>query len=95
MPPMQILSSTSRQDLLHLWHQALASPLGIIVVVSDFAGARSGLIAARKGSGEKDLFGISLIHSPYSPQTELWLIKRTPNGPADAGTLPVDLGEPD
>lgn len=95
MPPMPILSSTSRQDLLHLWHQALASPLGIIVVVSDFAGAKASLMTARKDSGEKDLFGISLLHSPYSPQTELWLIKKAKNGPADAGTLPVDLGESD
>ena len=59
-----------------MW-QAVASPLGIIVVVSNVLKAKAMLSRVRSESGDSALRALSFMPSPYSPRTELWLVKKT------------------
>ena len=70
------LPSSTRENLLSLMYQAIASPLGIIVVVSDVLEAKVRLGQVRKETGDSALRALSFIPSPYSPRTELWLVKK-------------------
>jgi hypothetical protein len=70
------LPAIQHENLLNLMYQAAASPLGIIVTVSDVHEAKARLSAIRKHNGDSALRALSFIPSPYSPRTELWLVKR-------------------
>ena len=59
-----------------LWYEALASPLGIVVKTDDPAGDARELYIFRKKLKDPDLETISIMTSPTSPDSELWLVKR-------------------
>jgi hypothetical protein len=78
-------------ELEALLYQALASPLGIVLVVSDFHLAQQRLYAARKGLGDPALNALAFRHSPQDPHTELWIVRNTaptflPERPTDEPT---------
>ena len=89
------LPSNTRENLLSLMYQALASPLGSIVVVSDVAEAKVRFGQVRKEHGDSALRALSFIPSPYSPRTELWLVKKAvKEQPAEDlldTSLPIDI----
>ena len=70
------LPTHTNENLLSLMYQALASSLGIIVVVSDVAEAKVRLGQVRRENGDSALRALSFLPSPYSPRTELWIVKR-------------------
>jgi hypothetical protein len=70
------LPTHTNENLLSLMYQAVASPLGIIVVVSDVIEAKVRLGQVRKENGDSALRALSFIPSPYSPRTELWIVKK-------------------
>lgn len=74
MPPP--LPSSQHEHLLSLMYQAIASPLGIIVVVSNVYEAKTMFSAVRKEHADSALRALSFLPSPYSPRTELWIVKR-------------------
>jgi hypothetical protein len=96
------LPMSLRENLLSLMYQAMDSPLGIIVVVSDVAEAKQAFQQVRKESGDSALRALSLISSPFAPETELWLVKNVQ--PQDVGrspleeeldtSLPIDIAQP-
>ena len=92
------LPTPTRENLLSLMYQALASPLGIIVVVSDVLEAKVRLGQVRKENGDSALRALSFIPSPYSPRTELWLVKKAAKPPEGGEatelidtSLPIDI----
>ena len=58
-----------------LLYEALGEPHGIIVETNDVATLRARLYAAKKQ--DPDLECLSLVPSPTSPDTELWIVKRS------------------
>jgi hypothetical protein len=78
-------------------YQALASPLGIIVVVSNVVEAKSMFSQVRNANGDSALRALSFIPSPYSPRTELWIVKRKQHKPPEVEeidtSLPIDILE--
>jgi len=89
------LPSTHHENLLNLMYQALASPLGIIVVVSNVGDARGMFSQVRNANGDSALWALSFIPSPYSPRTELWIVKKRqaakpPEEELDT-SLPIDI----
>jgi hypothetical protein len=78
-------------------YQALASPIGIIVVVSNVGEAKSMFSQVRNANGDSALRALSFIPSPYSPRTELWIVKRrvaaSPLEEELDTSLPIDILE--
>lgn len=68
---------------LELLYRALASPIGIVIAVSDFALAQQRLYKARRESGDPDLDKLQLNRSPFNTD-ELWIVK--------GGTVPREAG---
>lgn len=65
---------------LELLYQAMGSPLGLAVKVSDFLNARARLYAARAQSGDPDLSRLRLQRSLMMEEDVIWIVK----GPAPA-----------
>lgn len=61
---------------VELWYQALATPLGVIVRVSDPERAKMRLYALRKEANDPDLDSLSIVQSPTNPGEELWIVRR-------------------
>jgi hypothetical protein len=78
-------------------YQALASPIGIIVVVSNVVEAKSMFSQVRNANGDSALRALSFIPSPYSSRTELWIVKRRvakqPQEEELDTSLPIDILE--
>ena len=70
------LPTSIHENLLNLMYQALASPLGIIVVVSSVSDARPLFSQVRNENADEALRALSFIPSPYSPRTELWIVRK-------------------
>lgn len=70
--------SVDTTEYLELLYQALHSPLGLVLSVSSFAVVQQRLYTARRSAGDPDLDRLQFRHSPYSPETELWLVKGAP-----------------
>lgn len=68
---------TNHDPSLELCYQALASPIGIVVSVSDFGSAQQRLYSARKRSGDPDLACLQFRRSPTNPESEIWIVKGT------------------
>jgi len=66
---------TDPDELLMLLYQALASPAGVVLAVTDFQACQQKLYQARKRSGDPDLAGLQFRRSPTSPDSELWIVK--------------------
>lgn len=58
-----------------LLYQAMASPLGLVLSVSDFTQASQALYKARRDTQDPDLAVLQFRRSPFSPDTEIWLVK--------------------
>jgi hypothetical protein len=67
--------------MLEYWYNALASPNGIKLYVSDMETAKRRLYASRKEAHDAALDSLALVPSPTS-QSELWIVRRTPDGAA-------------
>lgn len=63
---------------LEFLYDALHSPFGIVVAVSDIVRARQALYRARADAKDPALDALKISTSPYEPSSELWIIK---NGP--------------
>jgi hypothetical protein len=77
-------------------YQALASPIGIIVVVSNVGEAKSMFSQVRNTNGDSALWALSFIPSPYSPRTELWIVKKKQHKLQEEEldtSLPIDILE--
>ena len=85
------LPTTQHENLLNLMYQAAASPLGIIVVVSDVHEAKAWLSQVRNTNGDSALRALSFIPSPYSPRTELWIVRRREAPPPQEVELDTGL----
>lgn len=72
-------------------YQALDSPLGIIVVVSDVTEARSLFREVRRECGDSALRALSFLASPYSPRTELWIMKKVAKRAPEASPLEEEI----
>lgn len=73
-------------DWLSFWYQALASPLGVSLAVSDIDHAKQALYRARAAANDPQLSKLQLRVSPVLPKEELWIVKTfpkedSPNGP--------------
>lgn len=62
-------------DALELCYEALHSPKGIAVEVSNVTVALARLYAARKDSGDELLEFLQFRRSPFRPEAELWITK--------------------
>lgn len=60
-----------------LWYQALASPIGIVVSVSDYAGAYARFMNAKRSMGDPALDNLQIRRSPHLPEQELWIVKKS------------------
>jgi hypothetical protein len=56
-------------------YQALGSPLGLVIRVSNFALAQQRLYKARRDASDPDLACLQLRRSPLVPDSELWIVK--------------------
>ena len=56
-------------------YDALRSPCGIILAVSDLERARQRLYAIKRELNDPDLESLAFVQSPTSP-TELWIVKK-------------------
>lgn len=61
-------------------YEALASPLGIVLLVDDVERARQTLYRLRREAADPDLQQLALAPSPEAPTTELWIIKKDKAG---------------
>lgn len=61
---------------LSLWYEALGSPHGIIIEVSDIERAKQRLYALRKEANDEDLASLSICTSPSGHPNQLWLVKK-------------------
>lgn len=84
----------SSSPLLSFLYQALASPFGISLSVSDVGQAKTKLYSARKDSADEALSQISIHQSPYLPEEELWLVKRPKRGQDGPASDPADSPQP-
>lgn len=66
---------------LELLYQALGTPLGIVIKVSDSSLASQRLYKARANSGDSDLDQLQIRKSPYSAD-ELWIVRSKPQLPS-------------
>lgn len=66
---------TQQWDALELCYEALHSPKGVVVEVSDMAIALARLYKARKDSGDETLELLQFRRSPFKPEAELWITK--------------------
>ena len=62
-------------DEIELLYQALNSPLGIVVAVSNFEKVKMRLYSKRRETGDPDLDILQFRRSPYSPESEMWIVK--------------------
>lgn len=62
-------------ELLSLLYQALASPRGIVLAVTDFVPCQAKLYKARKDSGDPALAALQFRRSPQNPEGEIWIVK--------------------
>lgn len=63
---------------LEFLYQAMATPYGVVLEVSDFKLAQQRLYKARRESGDPELGCLQIRRSPYQPDNELWLVKGPP-----------------
>jgi len=70
---------------LEFWYQALATPFGIVIAVSDVEAAKQRLYQARAKSGDPALSAIQIRVSPVSPSEELWLVRQHPDKDESSG----------
>lgn len=68
---------------LEFLYQALASPLGVVIAVSDAQKALQRLYQARAAAQDEALAGLQFRRSPIAPDTEIWIIKAKPDGAQD------------
>lgn len=72
--------------MLEYLYQALASPIGIVLHVSDFNLARQRLYQARASAADPALAGLQFRASRVDPQ-ELWIVKgQVPEAKANGKT---------
>jgi hypothetical protein len=69
--------SPAEQHCLEILYQAASSPLGLVVSVEDFTSAQAKFYSARRASGDPFLDCLQFRRSPYTPETEIWIVKRT------------------
>lgn len=67
-------------EALEVLYRAMASPLGIVVAVSDFQLCSQRLYAARRKALDTSLECLQIKRSPYSPESEIWVVKTSPKG---------------
>jgi hypothetical protein len=69
-------------DLLERLYDALRSPLGVIVETDDTERLRAKLYALRRKheAREPGFHSLAFLTSPTNPTTELWIIRKNPNG---------------
>lgn len=60
------------------WMQAIEEKIGLALIVSDPARAKSQLYAARKLLPIPDLANYEIRTSPINPAYELWIIRKAP-----------------
>lgn len=60
------------------WMRAIEEPIGLALIVSDPARAKSQLYAARKLLPIPDLANYEIRTSPTNPAYELWIIRKSP-----------------
>lgn len=60
------------------WMQAIEEKIGLALIVSDPARAKSQLYAARKLLPIPDLANYEIRTSPTNPAYELWIIRKSP-----------------
>jgi hypothetical protein len=58
-----------------LMYQALGSAIGIVVSTTDFERAVQKFYSARKKCADPDLDVLQFRRSPYTPETEIWIVK--------------------
>jgi hypothetical protein len=62
-------------------YSALATPLGIVVAVSDVEAAKQQIYRTRASTGDPSLACLQLRTSPDNPTGEIWLVKGPSHGP--------------
>lgn len=71
---------SSAADLLALWYAALASAAGIVVETDDPERLRQKLYQVRAAAADQSLADLSLVISPLNPDSQVFIVKRNPNG---------------
>lgn len=66
----------STADFLEPWYQALDAEFGIVLETNMRDVAKGKLYAARKEADDPELAGLSIVVSPTSPESQLWIVKR-------------------
>lgn len=61
--------------MIHYLYQALTTPLGVCLQVSDVEAVRQRLYTARREAADPLLDALALVPSPTAPD-ELWIVKR-------------------
>lgn len=75
--PVSEASPKPGHQMRELLYQALASDLGIVVETNDVERTRAKLYAARREANDPALEILSFTPSRTSPETQLWIVKRT------------------
>ena len=61
---------------INFWYEALGTPLGIVIATDNPERFRAKLYALRKEANDPMLDSISVVISPSSPGSHVWLVKR-------------------
>ena len=70
---------------LEFLYQAIGSPFGIVLKVSDFTLASQRLYATRRKAGDPGLAGLQFRRGPFDPEGELWIVKAKPQPQVNSG----------
>lgn len=65
-------------NLISYLYEALASDFGLVLETEDPERLRQKFYALRKG--DPDLESLSFVISRTNPESQLWIVKRQPNG---------------
>jgi hypothetical protein len=64
---------------LNTLYEALGTPLGVVVQTDNPEKLRAKLYRLRDGANDPMLKELSFVISPTMPQSQVWIVKRTPN----------------
>ena len=69
-------TNLSTHECLELWYAALRASIGIVVSTNDPERFRQRMYQVRREAQDESLQALSLIISPTSPESEVWVAKR-------------------
>lgn len=63
-------------EALEFWYAALRADIGVVIDTDNVSRLQQKLYIARREAQDPSLEGLSIVISPTSPSTQLWIVKR-------------------